>query len=200
MRVGGTRIALAILLSCPLCSARLKHCRTTRRDMHRFIPEGCFLEAGLESLTLPADFFWMGPAACEHCVRLQAVDISQTEISEILGGTFAHCSQLQQLKLAKTVRRIGQDALLNCTSLGVLHTPPALLYMSKRAFAGCTQLRKLVRVGKKGTWRGTYAEPDAFELCAKLVLPTWIRLLPKPTDGQEEWADFMRSCAEANLS
>ena len=133
----------------------------------------------------------MGPAAFEHCIRLQAVDISQTEISEILGGTFAHCSQLQQLKLAKTVRRIGRDALLNCTSLGVLHTLPALLYIHKRAFAGCTQLRKLVRVGKKGTWRGTYAE---------LALPTWIRLLPKPTDGQEEWADFMRSCAEANLS
>ena len=170
------------------------------REVHRIIPEGCFLEAGLELLTLPADFNWMGPAACEHCIRLQAVDISQTEISEILGGTFAYCSQLQQLKLAKTVRRIGRDALLKCTSLGVIHTPPALLYINKRAFAGCTQLRKLVRVGKKGTWRGTYAEHDAFELCAKLAVPTWIRLLPKPTDGQEEWADFMRSCAEANLS
>ena len=95
------------------------------RDVRRIIPEGCFLEAGLESLTLPADFNWMGPAACEHCIRLQAVDISQTENSEILGGTFAHCSQLQQLKLAKTVRRIGRDVLLKCTSLGELHTPPA---------------------------------------------------------------------------
>ena len=66
--------------------------------------------------------------------------------------------------------------------------------------AGCTQLCKLVRVGKKETWRGIHAEHDAFELCEKLALPTWIRLLSKPNDGQEEWADFMRSCAEANLS
>ena len=55
-------------------------------------------------------------------------------------------------------------------------------------------------MGKKGTWRGTYAEHDAFEMCAKLTLPTWIRLLPKPNEDKEEWADFMRSCAEANLS
>ena len=39
------------------------------------------------------------------------------------------------------------------------------------------------------TWRGTYAEHDAFDSCEQL----------KPTHGQEEWADFMRSCAESNL-
>ena len=59
-------------------------------DQYRSIPEGCFFAAGLESLFVPADFNWMGPAACEHCKRLRVVDISQTEISEILGGTFAH--------------------------------------------------------------------------------------------------------------
>ena len=151
------------------------------------------------SLSLPADFNWMGPAACEHCKRLRIVDISQTEISsEILGGTFAHCSQLQQLRLAKAVRRIGRDAILNCTSLGELHTPPASLFIDKRAFAGCTQLCTLIRVGSKTTWRGTYAVHDAFESCMQLALPKWIRLLPKPTDGHEEWADFMRSCAESN--
>ena len=167
-------------------------------NLYRSIPKGCFFEAGIESLFLPADFNWMGPAACEHCKRLRVVDISQTEISEILGGTFAHCSQLQQLRLAKAVRRIGRDALLNCTSLGELHTPPTLLYIDKRAFAGCTQLRTLIRVGRKTTWRGTYAEHNAFELRTQLALPKWIRLLPKPTDGHEEWADFMRSCAESN--
>ena len=111
----------------------------------------------------------MGPAACEHFKRLRIVDISQTEISEILGGTFAHCSQLQQLRLAEAVRRIGRDALLNCTSLGELHIPPALLFIDKRAFAGCTQLRTLIRVGSKTTWRGTYAVHDAFESCVQLV-------------------------------
>ena len=168
-------------------------------NLERSIPEGCFFEAGIELLFLPADFNWMGPAACEHCKRLRSVDISQTEISEILGGTFAHCSQLQQLRLAKAVRRIGRDALLDCTSLGELHTPPTLVYIHKRAFAGCIQLSKLIRVGKKATWRGTCAEYDAFESCEQLALPKWIRLLPKSSDSNEEWADFMRSCAESNL-
>ena len=57
---------------------------------------------------------------------------------------------------------------------------------------------KLVRLGCKKTWRGTHAEHNAFESCAQLALPKWIRLLPKPTDGLEEWADFRRSCAEEN--
>ena len=91
----------------------------------------------------------MGPAACELCKRLQSVDISQTEISEILGGTFAHCSQLQQLRLAKKVRRIGREAFLNCASLGEIHAPPTLLYIARHAFAGCIQLCTLSRVGEQ---------------------------------------------------
>ena len=107
---------------------------------------------------LPADFSWMGPAACELCKRLQSVDISQTENSKILEGTFAHCSQLQQLRLAERVRRIGREAFPNCASLGEIHAPPALVYIARHAFAGCMQLCILSRVGEKTTWRGTYAE------------------------------------------
>ena len=147
---------------------------------------------------MPADFSWMGPAACELCKRLRSVDISRTEISEILGGTFAHCSQLQQLRLAKKVRRIGRNAFLNCASLGELHTPPTLLYIARHAFAGCIQLCTLSRVADKTTWRGTYAEYNAFETCSQLEIPRWVRFLPKPSDSNEEWADFMRNCVESN--
>ena len=54
--------------------------------------------------------------------------------------------------------------------------------------------------GEKGTWRGTYVERNTFEMCAKLTLPSWIRSLPKPDAGKEEWEEFMISCAEATLS
>ena len=100
----------------------------------------CFLEAGIVSLSLPPDFTWMGPAACERCARLQLVDLSRTEISEIMGSTFAHCSHLQQLNLSNKLRRIGREAFLKCTSLREVHTPPTLLYIARRAFAGCMQL------------------------------------------------------------
>ena len=55
----------------------------------RCLPECCFMEAGLTALTLPPEFNWMGPSACERCMQRQLVDLSRTEIIEIMGGTFA---------------------------------------------------------------------------------------------------------------
>ena len=106
-----------------------KNLNTTHET--RIGSEGCFLGTGLEMIALPADFSWIGPAAFEHCTSLQTVDISRTGIQEIVGGTFACCPQLQCLKLTKTLRRIGREAFLQCSSLEVIHFPPALLYINK---------------------------------------------------------------------
>ena len=130
-------------------------------NLTRCLPECCFLEAGIVSLYLPSDFTWIGPAACEHCARLQLVDLSRTDISEILGPTFAHCSQLLQLSHAKKLRRIGREGFLKCTSLRGVHTPPALLYIAQRAFAGRTQLCQFHKAETRTTWRGPYAETNA---------------------------------------
>lgn len=54
---------------------------------HPTLPECCFLEAGIISLSLPPDFDWVGPAACYRCQRLQTVVLSQASISDILGST-----------------------------------------------------------------------------------------------------------------
>ena len=59
-------------------------------SLTRCLPECCFLEAGLTSLTLPPDFTWIGPEACERCLQLQLVDLSRTEIMEIMGSAFKH--------------------------------------------------------------------------------------------------------------
>ena len=117
-------------------------------NLTRCLPEGCFLEAGIVSLDLPdlpPDFTWIGPAGCENCKRLQPVDLSRADLSEILGSTFANCSQLEQLSPAKKLRRIGREAFLKCTSLREVHTPPALLQIAQRAFAGCTQLTNFTK-------------------------------------------------------
>ena len=142
------------------------------------------------SLRLPPDFNWIGPAACELCKRLQLVDLSRTNISEILGSTFAHCSQLERLSLVKKLRRIGREAFLNCTSLREINTPPALMYVARRAFAGCTQLCALHKPEAKTTWRGPYAESSAFDKCSQLNIPGWVHLLPpNRSNRSEEWAD-----------
>ena len=154
---------------------------------NRCLPECCFLEAGIVSLSLPPDFTWVGPAACERCQQLQTVDLSRTDIIEILGSTFAHCSHLQQLRLSSNLRRIEQEAFLQCASLREVCIPPSLLYIARRAFAGCAQLRTFYKAGKSTTWRGTYARVNAFDKCEQLDKPTWLRFLPP--NAKDKWRE-----------
>ena len=155
----------------------------------RCLPECCFMEAGLTALTLPSDFNWMGPGACERCMQLQLVDLSRTEITEIMGGTFAHCKHLQTLKLPGVLRMIRQEAFLKCASLTEVHVPPTLLYIARRAFAGCTQLCRFQRNGQSVTWRGTYSRGNAFLRCDNLDMPNWVRWLPRTQEDEDQWAD-----------
>ena len=145
------------------------------------MPQGCFLGSGIDQLDLPADFNFLGPAepaACENCKRLQWVDLPRTELTAIWGSTFAHCTHLEQLCLSKKLRRIGQEAFLLCSSLREVHTPPPLLYIAHRAFSGCTQLRRLLKMENRTTWRGPYVECNTFEMCHKFDMPDWVNPLP----------------------
>ena len=100
---------------------------------NRCLPDCCFLEAGIVALFLPPVFNRIGSAACVSCQQLQTVDLSQTDVIEILGSTFAHCSQLQQLSLPRNLRIIEQEAFLKRISLQEVCTPPSLLYIARRA-------------------------------------------------------------------
>ena len=152
-------------------------------NLTRCIPQGCFLgSAGIAQLDLPPDFNFVGPAACENCKRLQRVDLSRTDLTAIMGSTFARCSHLEQISLSKRLRRIEREAFLLRSSLREVHTPPAFLYISHRAFSGCTQLSGFHKMKAKTTWRGPYVESNAFEMCHKFDAPQWINLLP-PNQG-----------------
>ena len=81
------------------------------------------------------------------------MDLSSTEVTEIMGSAFAHCKHLQHPRLPRKLRIIEQETFLKCTSLKEVSVPPTLLYIARRAFAGCTQLCQFQRVGKCVTWR-----------------------------------------------
>ena len=155
----------------------------------RCLPECCFLQAGLTSLTLPPDFTRIGSAACERCLQLQVVDLSRTGITEIMGSAFAHCKHLRSLRLPPKLRIIEQEAFLKCTSLNEVSVPSTLLYIARRAFAGCTQLNRFQRAGKSMTWRGTYSRVNAFLRCDKLDMPQWVRWLPRIPKDEDKWVD-----------
>ena len=70
-------------------------------------------EAGIVALYLPSDFNRIGTAACVSCQQLQTVDLSQARVSELLGSTFAHCSQLQQLSLPKIYESLSKKPFSN---------------------------------------------------------------------------------------
>ena len=170
----------------------LRHLRLDKAEgdpahLNRYLPECCFLEAGIVSISLPPDCNWVGPAACASCQQLQTVDLSRTDIIEILGSTFAHCPQLQQLSLSRNLRVIEQEAFLRCTSLQEVCIPPSLLYIARRAFAGCTQLRTFRKKGKSKTWQGTYARLNAFDRCEQLDKPKWLRFLPP--NAKDQWRE-----------
>ena len=157
-------------------------------NLKRCLPECCFLEAGLTSLTLPPDFTWIGPVACERCLQL-LVDLSRTEVTEIMGSAFAHCKHLRSLRLPHKLRIIEQEAFLKRTSLTEVSVPPALLYIARRAFAGCTQLNQFQRAGKCMTWRGTYSRANAFLRCDNLDMPQWVRWLLRTPKDEDKWVD-----------
>ena len=96
---------------------------------------------------------------------------------------------LQYLRLPHKLRRIEQEAFLKCTSLTEVSVPPTLLYIARRAFAGCTQLYQFQRVGKRRAWRGTYSRANAFLKCDNLDMPMWVRWLPRNRKDEDQWAD-----------
>ena len=84
---------------------------------------------------------------------------------------------------------IRQEAFLKCASLTEVHVPPTLLYIARRAFAGCTQLCRFQRNGQSVTWRGTYSRGNAFLRCDNLDMPNWVRWLPRTQEDEDQWAD-----------
>ena len=94
---------------------------------NRCLPECCFLEAGIVSLSLPPDFNWVGPAACARCQQLQIVDLSRTDIIEILGSTFALLAIATTQPFPKLTNHRTRSFPPVCLAAGGLHSAiPAL--------------------------------------------------------------------------
>ena len=155
------------------------HLAVSNDAFTRAVPEGSFCGSGIERLRLPPDFNFLGPMACENCKHLVQVDLMRTEISAICGSTFSYCARLVDIWLPPKSRRIGKEAFLCCAFLREVKIPPALHYFAHRAFFGCEQLTQLIKLDETATWRGPYAENNAFMLCEKFKRPSWIKLLPQ---------------------
>ena len=133
-------------------AAQLEQTEYDPTDLYRSLPECCFLEAWLVSLSLPLDFNWIGPAACERCLQLQSVDLSRTQVTEILGSTFAHCLHLQLSPVScEELNKKPSPSVLHWKR-SVSHLPCCTLHdeplRAVRGFAFSTKLAK-ARLGEE---------------------------------------------------
>ena len=97
------------------------------------------------------------------------------------------------------LRTIEQEAFYKCISLKEVFTPPSLLYIARHAFAGCTHLRIILKQGKSSTWRGTYAQYNAFDKREHFDKPTWLRVLPN--DANDLWReDYLDPAPKTNIA
>ena len=148
-------------------------------ELRRELPTGCFSSTGMKELQLPPDFYVLGAHACDNCKLLTRVNISDTSVAEIREFTFVHCIRLQDVRLPYTVPTIHVKAFMNCAALQELAIPPSLHYMASRAFLDCTVLRRIMKMpAQRFTWRGTYAEENAFALCPVMGWPQWLHMIP----------------------
>jgi len=143
----------------------------------RGVPEGCFSSSGLDCLKLPSEVNFLGPLACENCKRLAFVDLPSPSIEAIRGSTFSHCVSLQHIWLPHTLLQIHKEAFIS--ALREVDIPPTLRYIAHKAFLDCGQLAQFkLMIGKRTTWRGPYAEGNAFDLSSRFE-----NLLPR--DGED---------------
>ena len=130
--------------------------------------------------------------ACENCKHLVQVDLICTDIRAIWGSTFSYCVNLVDIWLPPTLRRIGKEAFLCFASLREVKIPPILHYFAPRASCGCEQLTQFIKLDDTATWRGLYAENNAFMLCDKFTRPSWIKLLPQGDVDSDAFDEELR--------
>lgn len=98
---------------------------------------GC---TNLESVTLPASVYQVGPQAFSGCASLASVTISEG-LTTIGNNAFEDCTSLTDVTLPSTVEDMG-GAFKGCTSLETVTvkatTPPGLVQADP--FDGCTSL------------------------------------------------------------
>ncbi len=64
-------------------------------------------------------------------------------ITEIGGGTFTGCTNLESIQFGRNVEYIGESAFQNCNSLREIILPNSLIYIDDQAFYSCQNLERV---------------------------------------------------------
>ena len=139
---------------------------------------GCLSSTGITALALPMHFVTVGAHACNSCRLLQNTDLCNTQVEEIPEFAFVHCTSLKEVLLPITLHTIRVKSFHElCSARGACHSAHAEVQGS-RAFLDCTVFSRLVKMPGRHTWRGVYAEENAFAICPAMRWPPWLHMIP----------------------
>lgn len=115
--------------------------------------DNIWLNAGLESITIPANVTEMGDACFAGCKSLRTVTFTNHNKMETLPNwTFVDCEGLTSVTLPQGLKRIGDVAFQTCPALTTINFPEGLTSIGGYAFAnsGITSIslpESLVSIG-----------------------------------------------------
>ena len=114
----------------------------------------------------------LGERSFSGCSNIEELDLSNSKLTSIPKGAFAHCNNLKTIKLPSTITSIGDEAFYNCQSLTNIEGLDKcnLKSIGSEAFSNCKALENLDF--SKSTF--TNVPSKAFKGCsalAKITLP-----------------------------
>lgn len=77
------------------------------------------------------------------CVNLTKVVFPQNSLKKLAGGTFVHCSSLEEIVIPDSVTSISWDVLYDCTSLKNVTLPCGLTKIQSSMFYNCQSLTSI---------------------------------------------------------
>ena len=107
------------------------------------IPDNCFSNSQVESLTIAGGVTHIGEDAFCNCDSLTTVTIGQG-LESIEESAFSGCNVLTKVMLPQSLNRIGKSAFFGCSSLSSLSLPSGTLELYCDAFQNCSSLEEII--------------------------------------------------------
>lgn len=120
-----------------------------KEDVSYTTPDSCavlspwsFTEcANLQRIELPG-VVSIGADAFFCATSVQTVQLSD-DVQELIGATFAYCTNLRKINLPASLKTIGDKCFYGCVSLPSVTLPNGLTTIGEQAFYGCVQLKEV---------------------------------------------------------
>ena len=105
------------------------------------ISESAFANGSIAHITFGKTLKKIGAKAFFNCMKLYELDLSKTNLKEILDFTFSGCYSLSSVEFPVELKSIGKSAFSN-SKIKSLQFPSSLEEIGENAFAECKQISR----------------------------------------------------------